>query len=559
MARGRFKALAAMVAAAALCVPLAACSGDSDSTADEEVIINTTANATTAVTVNYNPFSSLSVTGTMGGLYEALFYVNSYGTEGLEPQLGTSYEMSDDATTLTVTIRDDVTWSDGEPVTADDVVYSFNLLTEYDALNTVGFSGTAEKLSDTEIQLSFDEPQAENGLNFLTTVYIVPQHDWESKDDPTTDTNEDAVTYGILTVDGSNFDSMAYTLMTNKDYYGGTPEVDGVRFVVYSSDTSKQDALLAGELDWASLTITNADTALEGLDISSVNLPSSQVSLITCSNADLGCTGPITDSAVRKAIYYGIDRTQLNSLAFDDTYTEINGSLYPTEQYQEYYDDSVGEGLAPMEADQEKAIQILEDAGYTMGDDGIYVSPDGERLSFEVAVTNGTSAWINAIDVMNQQLNEIGIEFTTLQVSSNEWGQGLRQGDYDLTIYGLWMPSSVEAYGFYNQWFNGATTAAVGETAYPGYARYDNETVNEALEELNSTTDEDAKQEAYSTIQEQVYEDMPYIPLLRQGGMTYFWSDKFGGFPTEDNFYADPQPWSSPDYAVVLRNLTVND
>ncbi len=558
MAKRGFKAFAALSAAVALCMPLAACGSDTSSSSDEEVIINTTANATTAVTLNYNPFSSLSLTGTQGGLYEALFYVNSYGDEGLEPLLGTEYEMSDDAMSMTITIRDDVTWSDGEAVTADDVVYSFNLLTEYDALNTVGFAGTAEKLSDTEIQLTFEEPQAENGLNFLATVYIVPEHDWENMDDPTTDTNENAVTYGVLTVDGSDFDSMAYTLMTNKDYYGGTPEVDGVRYVVYSSDTSKQDALVAGELDWAALNITDAEEVLDGLDISSVNLPSSQVSLITCSNADLGCTGPITDSAVRKAIYYGIDRTQLNSLAFNNSYTEINGSLYPTEQYQEYYDDSVGEGTAPMTADQEKAIEILEEAGYTLGDDGIY-EKDGERLSFEVAVTNGTSDWIEAVEVMNQQLNEIGIEFTTLQVSSNEWGQGLRQGDYDLTIYGLWMPSAVEAYGFYNQWFNGSTTAEVGETAYPGYARYDNEVVNEALATLNSTTDEEEKQEAYSTIQEQVYEDMPYIPLLRQGGMTYFWSDKFGNFPTEDNLYADPQPWSSPDYAVVLRNLTVND
>lgn len=556
MAKRGMKMLAAACAVAALCAPLAACGSSSSSSADKEVIINTTANATTAVTVNYNPFSSLSVTGTMGGLYEAMFYTNSYGTKGLEPLLGTEYTMADDGMSVNVTLRDDVTWSDGEKVTADDVVYTFELLTSNDALNTVGFHGTAEKVSDTEVKLTFEEPQAANGLNFLTGVYIVPKHVWESKSDPVTDTNEDAVTYGILTTEGGNFDSMAYTLKTNANYYGGAPEVDGVRFVVYSSDQSKQDALLAGELDWAALNIVNADSVLAGKDISTVNLPSSQVSLITCSNSDLGCTGPITDKAVRKAIYYGINRKQLNKLAFNSSYTEINGSLYPTQQYQEYFDESVSDGPVPMNARQDEAIALLEAAGYTKGSDGIY-EKDGQKLSFEVAVTNGTSDWINAVDIMNQQLKDIGIEFITKQVSSNEWGQGLRKGDYDLTIYGLWMPNATEAYGFYNQWFNGEKTAPKGETAYPGYARYDNAEVNQALKTINSTTDETEKQEAYTTIQENVFEDMPYIPLLRQSGLTEFWSDKFDNFPTEDNLYANPQPWASPDYAVVLKNLTV--
>lgn len=557
MRKRGFKIFAALCAAATLCAPLAACGGSSNSSSSkkEDVIINTTANATTAVTVNYNPFSSLSLLGTQGGLYEPLFYVNSYGTKGLEPRLGTKYTMSEDGKTIDVKLRDDVKWSDGQKVTADDVVYTFDLLKKNDALNTVGFKGNIEKVSDTEIKLVFDAPQAASGLNFLTTVWIVPKHDWEKRD-PVTDTNEKAVTYGILTTEGGHFDSMAYTLKTNKNYYGGKAEVDGVRYIVYSSDQSKQDELLAGKLDWAALNIVNSDSVLQGKDISTVNLPSSQVSLITCSNADLGCQGPITDKAVRKAIYYGIDREQLNKLAFNNSYTEINGSLYPTQQYQDFFDKSVPDSPTKMSARADLATKTLEEAGYTKGADGIY-EKDGQKLSFDVAVTNGTSDWINAVDVMNQQLKKIGIEFKTKQVSSNEWGQGLRKGDYDLTIYGLWMPNSTEAFGFYNQWFNGAKTAPKGEIAYPGYARYNNETVNKALETINSTTDKKEKQEAYTAIQKQVYEDMPYIPLLRQGGMTEFWSDRFDGFPTEDNLYANPQPWASPDFAVVLKNLKV--
>lgn len=546
------KAIASVVAGLTLIAPLSACGGSTASS--HSVIINATANATTAVTINYNPFSSLALTGTKGGLYEALFFCNSYDSKGLQPLIGKSYSISKDAKTIDVKLRTGVKWSDGKKVTVDDVVYTFNLLTKFSALNTVGFEGSVEKVSGSEVKIKFKEPQAANGLSFLIGVYIVPQHDWEKKKDPVTDTNKNAIGSGPLTVKGGKFESMNYTLMANPNYWGGKPSVAGIRYVVYSSDQSKQDALEAGQLDWANLNIVNSESVLKGKAITTTNLPSSQVSLITCSNAALGCSGPITDKAVRKAIYYALDRKQLNKLAFDNFYTSINGSLYPTKQYQQYFDKTVEDSPTPMTARGSKAEQLLKDAGYTKGSDGLY-QKNGQKLSFEVAVTNGTSAWINAIDVMNQQLKKIGIEFKTKQVSSNEWGQGLRKGDYDLTIYGLWLPNATEAYGFYNQWFNGAKTARKGQTAYPGYARYNNPIVNSALKTINSTTNESVKKKAYTTIQKQVFEDMPYIPILRQSGNTEFWSDKITGFPTEDNLYANPQTWADPDVGIVFSHL----
>jgi len=141
-------------------------------------------------------------------LYEGLFFCNSYGTKGLEPLLGTSYKMSQDAKSIQINLRKNVVWSDGQPFTADDVVYTFDLLSKNSALNTVGFHGRASKINENEVKLDFDQPQSANGFTFLTTVYIVPKHDWEKKKDPVSDTNEKAVGSGPLTVEGGNFSSM---------------------------------------------------------------------------------------------------------------------------------------------------------------------------------------------------------------------------------------------------------------------------------------------------------------------------------------------------------------
>ena len=488
-------------------------------------------------------------------MYEGLFYVNAYGEKGLEPLIGTEYKLSEDAKSVDVKLREDITWTDGEKLTADDVVYTFDLLNKYDALNTTGFKGSVEKVGEYEIKINFEQPQASDFVTFLTVVYIVPKHDWEKRSDPVTDTNIDAVTSGPFMLESAkDFSPQSFLLKKNPKYWDkDKPQIDGIRYTMYTSDSAKIDALAAGQIDYNVVNSAEFKSQLSDKPISSVNLPGSQVSLITCSNANLGCTGPQTDPAVRKAVYYGIDRSQLNKLAFSGDYTEINGSLYPTQQYQKYYDKDAG-GEAPMKADKEKAIQLLEEAGYTKGSDGIY-EKNGERLSFDVAVTNGTAQWISAVDVMNQQLKEVGIEFKTQQVSSNEWGQGLRKGDYAFTVYGLWLPDSDEAFGFYNNWFNGAKTAPKGETAYPGYARYQNDRVDAALKLLNESTDESERKQAYTDIQQQVFEDMPYIPLLRQSGMTAYWTDKVSGWPTEDNLYASPQPWASPSASIVLKNL----
>ena len=110
---------------------------------------------------------------------------------------------------------------------------------------------------------------------------------------------------------------------------------------------------------------------------------------------------------------------------------------------------------------------------------------------------------------------------------------------------------------FYNQFYATANTAAVGKSAWPNYARYSNKTVDDALNVINATTDVATKKSEYEKIQTQVFEDMPYIPILRQSGLSEMWSDKVTGWPTDDNVYANPQTWANPDLGIVLKNLKV--
>ena len=557
----RWRKAAALAVAGLMTLSMGACGGDGGgSPQSDQVIINSVMNSSSQASLNYNPFSPTALSGVVGALYEPLFFMNNLKDDPtqLEPLMGESYTISDDAKTIDVKIREGEKWSDGEPYTAEDVAYTFNLVDSNASLNTSGFAGTAEALSDTEVRITLDKSESVNALSYLSGTMIVPKHIWENIDDPVTYTNEDAVGSGPFTVEGGNFSPTAYTFMKNPNYWeDGKPEVDGVRYVLITGGTqASQNALTGGDVDWMSAVFPNMDQVLSGYpDIATVDVPSSEMAFMTCSNADLGCTGPITDPAVRKAIYYALDRDQINKLALNDQYSELAGSLYPYGQFTKYMSEDVPDSPIPGEARVDEATKILEDAGYTKGDDGIY-QKDGVKLSIAVAVQSDYSDWINTINVAAQQLKEAGIEIHADQMSSNEWTQAMQQGEFEMSVYGLWV-AGAEPWMFYNQFYATNSTAPVGESAWPNYARYSNQTVDDALNVINGTTDVNVKTEEYEKIQNQVFQDMPYIPILRQSGLTEMWTDKVTGWPTNDNVYANPQTWANPDLGIVLKNLKV--
>jgi peptide/nickel transport system substrate-binding protein len=567
--RNLLKIIAGAVAAVTMLGTVSACGGSAPA-AGKQVIVNLVdPNDSTAVTVNYNPYPANGhpLLGTQGGLYQALFYLNNYDTtgKGLQPQLGTSYTIAPDGKSVDVKLRTGAKWSDGKPFTADDVVFTWGLVTKTKAMNLNGLTGTASKVSDSEVKITFPTASYMDIPKFLTQTYILPQHIWSTIKDPANYTNADAVGIGPLTTKGGHFTSMAWTLMWNKNYYNQPKNhIDGARFVVYTTTTPELTDLNQGNIDWSSLTLEKGQTVAS--DVQQVNVPSSEVALITCSNAAWGCKGPITDPAVRQAIFYALDRTQINNNCESGQYLPINGSMYPTQQYQDDIDKSVPQTPVSMDPDDTKAESLLKDAGYTKGSDGIY-QKDGQKLDFQVSVSSGTADWLSCIAVMNQQTQKVGIKLTadSISASGSGWSDLLHGGHhtndsapFQLAFYGLRLDPGSEAFTFYNLWFNGTLYQGKvdGKTQVTGnYARYNSPVVNKALATINSTSDAATKKAAYSTIQNQVFKDMPYIPILRQGQAVQMSTKYVSGWPTSSNLYANPGPAFSPDYAVILEQL----
>ena len=167
------------------------------------------AGSATPINHNFNPFAvDTAVHATFGAIYEPLFFFNQLSSDPATGLIGDSYEYSEDGKTLTVKIKPDLKWNDGEPLTADDVVFTFGY-----GSNKSDKLVSAEATDDTTVVFTYTEPQFTSASLLLGSTWIIPQHIWESIDDYISETNPEPVGSGPYKV--KSFSDAAYTVEAN--------------------------------------------------------------------------------------------------------------------------------------------------------------------------------------------------------------------------------------------------------------------------------------------------------------------------------------------------------
>lgn len=504
--------------------------------------------------INFNPYSPTQIGGP-GAIFESLFFYNTARADAPKPLLGTAFSWNKAGTELSITTRSGVKWSDGQKFSAADVAFTLNMVAKTKTMNGTGYAGKATATDDTHVKVVFDKPSFADGPQVLGKMWIVPEHIWGKIAKPAEDVMKKPVGTGPYTL--AAFKPQAYTLKANPTYWAGAPKLKNIRYLALSGNQSGADALKAGQIDWQTGPVPDIKNVAKNYPgYSSITVPMNQVALFSCSNAALGCTGPQTDPNVRKALYYAMDRTQLNTLAFEDTASAISPGFALPGRDKALISAKLAEPTAPMTAQAAKAATLLEKSGWAKGSDGIYAK-GGKKLQLSVKVVAGWTDYITAVNTLAEQVKKAGIKLTVQQLSWNEWSDARGRGRFQLEIDSLNQGPAPDPYYLYSYFYATSSTAKVGETANPNYARFSDKQVDAALAALKgiSPSDTGARQKYYDIIQTRIADSMPYIPVLTGGTTSEYHSDKFSGWPTQKDLYAFPAVWGAPDNVEIYKHL----
>lgn len=377
--------------------------------------------------------------------------------------LATGYSCSDDGLTWTFELRDDVAFTDGEPLTASDVAFTVNSAIQSDIFEgDLSMVDEAVAVNDTVVELHLNKPY--NALLYtLAVLGIVPEHAYGDG------YGANPVGSGRYTLERWDQGQQAI-FRANPSYYGDAPLMERV-VVVFMEEDAALAAVQAGQVDIAFTYATHAQQSVDGYDlVNYATVDSRGISLPTIpagGTKDAG--GGVTyatgndvtcDLAVRRAINEAVDRDQVIANVL---------SGYGKVAY------SVGDDMPwssedmRVELDRDDARKLLDDAGWELGDDGVRVRVrDGVRASFDLWYSSDDSVRQAMANELSNQLAEVGIEATP---HGGSWDEIYPHQYSDPVLWGWGSNSPTEVY------------ALNYSTGWGNYACYENAAIDAHLDE----------------------------------------------------------------------------
>lgn len=426
-------------------------------------------------------------------VFEGLVKPTSDGE--IVPAVASDVQKSEDGLTYTFTLRDGVTFHNGDPVEMEDVIYSIerrkngeDTAAQLEALSVIADM----KSEDKTLTITLSEPSNEF-LAFLMNAYIIPA-DYDQQETAPVGTGP------YKFVSRSVQDNLV--LERFADYWGEGGSIDKVTFKILEKAEALVTGLQSGALDVVAHMSSDQTAQLEEdeftIEQGSMNL----VQALYLNNAEK----PFDDVRVRQALCYAVDKQAVIDLAFDGFGIPLGTSMFPS--FAKYYDESLTDYYTQ---DLEKAKELLAEAGY----------PDGFEMT--ITVPSNYTPHVNTATVLVELLKEIGVQATVEPVDWNTWlDEVYGQRKFQSTITGLTSDNMTAR----------KLLERFGSEVGNNFTNYSNEEYDEILAKALTATDDEEQIALYKQLEKNLTEnaanvylqDMADLVAVRTGleGLTFY-------------------------------------
>jgi len=494
----------------------------------------------------FNPFlpTSTSATGFADNLiYEPLMMVD-YNSDTYKPWLATAYKWSNGGRVLTLTLRTGVKWSDGQPFSASDVAYTYGLLRKYPVLNNGGLPVTSATAPNPATAVIHFSGPAYTDLDNALGLKPVPEHIWGKVTDPATYQDSSPVGTGPYLL--STFSPQTLTFTKNPKYWQANGiRVTTLRYQAFDSPSSEEAAMETGQIDWEDHVFTDFSKLTSRPHISGQNTSNGVTFILPNENRY-----PLNLLPVREAISEAIDRTALSTAEGSGQHaaTSPTGFMSPQTRFIAPAYTSMRYGGA----EPAKARATLENAGFTMGGNGVFRTPKGTPLQLTMLLGSGQENLITLAQVMRQELAAAGIGMNIQTETFSAVTTDVRSGNFDLNIYGD--NGNFDPYNYYLYLFDPAFYSPPGKLAQGDLSRYQDPAAEKLFKELETLPPSSAQASSVTASLEKVMVDrMPVIPLNTTATQWAFRTDTFTGWPTTADPYAFAEPLDDNVELVMLH------